>query len=225
MKRYFNTAGPIIPEDHYHIAPLTRLDLEDVLSLIEQKKYFVLHAPRQTGKTSFLRSLMAYINKEGTYTCLHINVESAQAARENVKDGILSILDTLAEKALDVLDDRFLKENWRTILNESGEHNALKNALKSWSKNNKRPIVLLMDEIDSLVGDTLISVLRQLRSGYESRPDLFPQSIILCGVRDVKDYRIHSDKSKDVVTGGQQAAGNKFPVMGNDFRVLKTFFL
>lgn len=202
MKRYFNTAGPIIQEDHYHISPLTRLDLDNVLSLIGQKKYFVLHAPRQTGKTSFLRSLMVYLNKEGTYTCLHINVESAQAARENVKEGILSILDTLAEQAMDVLGDSFLKENWRTILQESGEHNALKNALKSWSKHNKRPIVLLMDEIDSLVGDTLISVLRQLRSGYESRPDLFPQSIILCGVRDVKDYRIHSEKTKEIITGG-----------------------
>ncbi len=202
MKRYFNTAGPIIPDDHYHIPPLTRLDLDDILSLIGQKKYFVLHAPRQTGKTSFLRALMNYLNKEGTYTCLHINVEGAQAARENVKEGIRSILDTLAERAMDVLDDPFLKKNWRTVLDESGEYNALKNTLKSWSKNNKRPIALLIDEIDSLVGDTLISVLRQLRSGYESRPDLFPQSIILCGVRDVKDYRIHSDKTKDIITGG-----------------------
>ena len=202
MKRYFNTAGPIVPEDHYHISPLTRLDLDDVLSLIGQKKYFVLHAPRQTGKTSFLHALMNYLNNEGKYTCLHINVESAQTARENVKEGIRSILDTLAERALDALDDPFLKEKWRTVLEESGEHNALKNTLKSWSKNNKRPIVLLMDEIDSLVGDTLISVLRQLRSGYESRPALFPQSIILCGVRDVKDYRIHSNKTKDIITGG-----------------------
>lgn len=202
MKRFFNTAGPIKEDRHYFIPPLTRIDLQDTLSLIAQEKYFVLHAPRQTGKTSLLRSLMAYLNKEGKYTCLHVNVESAQAARENVKEGILSILDTLAEQALDILDDPFLKENWRIVLEESGEHNALKNALKSWSKNNKRPIVLLIDEVDSLVGDTLISVLRQLRSGYESRPALFPQSIILCGVRDVKDYRIHSSKSKDIITGG-----------------------
>ena len=202
MSRFFNTAGPIKENKHYSIPSLGRLDLRGILTLIDQEKYFVLHAPRQTGKTSFLRSLMSYLNKEGKYTCLHINVESAQAARENIKNGIRSILDTLAERAMDALDDPFLKENWRTVLEESGEHNALKNALKSWSKNNKRPIVLLMDEIDSLVGDTLISVLRQLRSGYDSRPGLFPQSIILCGVRDMKDYRIHSDKTKDIITGG-----------------------
>ncbi len=202
MERFFNTAGPIKEDKHYFIPPLTRFNLEETLSLINQEKYFVLHAPRQTGKTSLLRTLMTYLNREGKYTCLHINVETAQAARENVKEGMRSILDTLAERAMDYLDDPFLKERWRTILEESGEYNALKNALKAWSKNNKRPIVLLIDEIDSLVGDTLISVLRQLRSGYESRPALFPQSIILCGVRDVRDYRIYSDTEKTVITGG-----------------------
>lgn len=64
------------------------------------------------------------------------------------------------------------------------------------------PVVVLIDEIDALVGDTLISVLRQLRSGYTERPASFPSSIILCGVRDVRDYRIHSDKDKAIITGG-----------------------
>jgi hypothetical protein len=61
---------------------------------------------------------------------------------------------------------------------------------------------MLIDEIDSLVGDTLISVLRQLRSGYDRRPHSFPQSIILCGIRDVRDYRIHSSAEKTIITGG-----------------------
>ncbi|HLP46019.1 MAG TPA: ATP-binding protein, partial [Candidatus Kapabacteria bacterium] len=52
------------------------------------------------------------------------------------------------------------------------------------------------------MGDTLIAVLRQLRSGYEKRPALFPQSIVLCGIRDVKDYRMHSDREKTIITGG-----------------------
>jgi hypothetical protein len=62
--------------------------------------------------------------------------------------------------------------------------------------------VLMLDEIDTLIGDTLISVLRQLRAGYPKRPAGFPQSVILCGVRDVRDYRIHSSKSKEIITGG-----------------------
>ena len=214
MPRFFNTAGPIKENLHYSIPSLSRLDLQEILTLISQEKYFVLHAPRQTGKTSFLHALMTYLNKEGHYKCLHINVESAQAARENVKEGVRAILDSLAEQAADYLDDSFLKENWRTILNQSGEYKALQNALKTWAKNSEKPIVLFIDEIDSLVGDTLISVLRQLRSGYEGRPGLFPQSIILCGVRDVRDYRIHSDNEKSVITGG-----NAFNIKAKSLRL------
>ncbi|MCF8109189.1 MAG: hypothetical protein K9J81_09375 [Desulfohalobiaceae bacterium] len=59
----------------------------------------------------------------------------------------------------------------------------------------------MLDEIDSLVGDTLIAVLRQLRSGYNQRPKQFPQSVILCGVRDIRDYRIHSSRQKEIITG------------------------
>jgi len=70
------------------------------------------------------------------------------------------------------------------------------------STRNPKPLVLLVDEIDSLVGDSLISVLRQIRSGYDRRPFQFPQSVVLCGVRDVRDYRIRSHREKSVITGG-----------------------
>jgi predicted AAA+ superfamily ATPase len=71
--RFFNTAGPVRCEDHYCLPPLERFDLAEVLSLIDQKKYFVLHAPRQTGKTSTMLALMDYLNQAGKYRCLYIN--------------------------------------------------------------------------------------------------------------------------------------------------------
>ena len=52
-----------------------------------------------------------------------------------------------------------------------------------------------------MVGDSLVGVLRQIRSGYASRPQAFPNSIILCGIRDVRDYRIVLS-NQDIVTGG-----------------------
>ena len=52
--RFFNTAGPVRAEDHYVIPPLKRGNVKELLRLIEDKQYFVLHAPRQTGKTSAL---------------------------------------------------------------------------------------------------------------------------------------------------------------------------
>ena len=202
MSRYFNTAGPIRPDDHYYIEPLERFDLEEILMLIDQKKYFVFHAPRQTGKTTYIQALTKYLNKQGKYKCLYLNVEVVQAARENVNESMRTILRILANESFLYLNDSFLEERWKQIFEDSGAFYALQDALMKWCRANEKPIVLFIDEIDALVGDTLIAVLRQLRSGYEKRPGLFPLSIILCGVRDVKDYRIHSDTEKAVITGG-----------------------
>jgi len=129
-------------------------------------------------------------------------VEAAQGARENVKRGVRSILNEMALRARSHLGDPWLTENWPEVFDVSGEDNALSEILTRWAIQNPKPLVLIIDEIDSLVGDTLISVLRQIRSGYDRRPSEFPQSIILCGVRDVRDYRIHSDKEKAIITGG-----------------------
>lgn len=200
--RFFNTAGPVNCKDHYCLAPLDRFDLSGILSLIEQKKYFVLHAPRQTGKTTCLLALMDHLNTIGKYRCLYFNVESAQSARENVRGGIRAIMAAMASRASHFLKDDFLKTHLLEVLKTSGEYVALTELLSLWAKESQQSLVLLIDEIDSLVGDTLISVLRQLRSGYDMRPGLFPQSIMLCGVRDVRDYRIHSAKDKAIITGG-----------------------
>ncbi|MCX6581305.1 MAG: AAA-like domain-containing protein [Candidatus Aminicenantes bacterium] len=202
MNRFFNTAGPIRRDDHYYIEPLDRFDLPEMLTLIEQKKYFVLHAPRQTGKTTYMHALTDYLNKQGKYKCLYINVEAAQAARENAKEGMHTILRILANESFLYLKDSFLEERWKQILENSGEFYALQDALMKWCQASDTPIILFIDEVDALVGDTLIAVLRQLRSGYDKRPELFPQSIVLCGVRDVKDYRMHSDREKTIITGG-----------------------
>jgi len=200
--RFFNTAGPVNCADHYCLPPLSRFNLLQILGLIEQKKYFVLHAPRQTGKTTCLLALMEYLNHDGRYRALYANLEAAQGAREDVRRGIKAVLTQLATRARDHLQDTFLMQRLGGALDEYGEDSALEALLTLWSQASPRPLVLLIDEIDSLVGDALISVLRQLRSGYDKRPSLFPSTVILCGVRDVRDYRIHSDKEKVVITGG-----------------------
>ncbi len=202
MERFFNTAGVVRKNLHYCIEPLSRIDLNEILGLIRQQKYFVLHAPRQTGKTSYLYALMDYINNEGTYKCLYINIENAQAARENVKEGMRIILRILADNAVDYLEDSFFNDKWEEIFKNTSEFTVFQRALNLWSKHSSKEIVLFIDEADSLIGDTLISLLRQLRSGYDRRPALFPRSIILCGVRDIRDYRLHSDIDKTVITGG-----------------------
>ena len=200
---FFNTEGPVVATKHYCIPPLTRVNLAEVLGLIETERYFVLHAPRQTGKTSALLALRDLLNggEAGDFRCVYVNVEAAQAAREHVSDAMRAILSRLASRAR-TLGDGFLDERWPDILAKSGPHDALGEALTRWCEADPTPLVLLIDEIDSLIGDTLISVLRQLRAGYDQRPGSFPQSIVLCGVRDVRDYRIHASSEKALITGG-----------------------
>ncbi|WP_089935519.1 AAA family ATPase [Candidatus Entotheonella palauensis] len=200
--RFFNTAGPINPDLHYCLPPLSRFDLNEVMTLIEQQKYFVLHAPRQVGKTSYLLALMDYLNQTGTYHCVYVNVEVAQTAREDVNRGMRAILSELRSMARDYLDDPFVDGIWLEVLETSGGDAALSEVLTRWAQASDKPLVLLIDEIDALVGDTLISILRQLRTGYAKRPIRFPISIVLCGVRDVRDYRIHSNREQAIITGG-----------------------
>ena len=202
VMRFFNTEGPVVAADHYCIPPLERVDVDELLELIGQKRYFVLHAPRQTGKTSALLALRDLLNggTAGEYRCVYVNVEAAQAAREDVGRAMRVILGALASRARS-LGDGFLYETWTDVLTAFGE-GALGEALTRWCEADPRPLVLLIDEIDSLIGDSLISVLRQLRAGYDQRPGGFPQSVVLCGVRDVRDYRIHSSTEKAPVTGG-----------------------
>ncbi len=200
--RFFNTEGPVRPDDHYAIPPLARGNTGEILRLIQDKRYFVLHAPRQTGKTSALIALRDLLNsgEVGNFRCVNVNVEVGQVARDNVAEGMRAILSSLAMSA-EVVGDDSVEDIWPDLLAKAGPHNALRRTLARWCMANPVPLVLLVDEIDSLVGDTLLSVLRQLRAGYENRPAGFPHSIVLCGVRDIKDYRIRSSKG-EVIAGG-----------------------
>ena len=175
--------------------------MDEILMLIRQMKYFMLHAPRQTGKTSTLLALADRLNSGGKCRCVYANFEAGQAAREDTGRAMRTLLGELGSRAGEMLQDQFVARAKSELLEEFGPDGALNEVLVRWSASDPKPLVLLIDEIDSLVGDTLISVLRQLRSGYDRRPARFPQSVILCGVRDVRDYRIRSSGG-EIVLGG-----------------------
>ena len=198
--RTFTIAGPVNPKNHYYVPH--RLDEALFLQLIEEQKYFILHAPRQSGKTTAICMFAQQLNATNKYKALYVNVEPAQIARNNVEKGMDIILRELRGAAqLSLPSDDLLFDYIEKALKDlSGS--SLKEVLQAWSIASDKPILLFIDEIDSLVGDTLISVLRQLRAGYTNRPDNFPQSVCLIGVRDVRDYRIWSESENNMVLGG-----------------------
>ena len=192
--RFFNTTGPVNPADHYCVPPLERFDLDEVLALVRTKKYFVLHAPRQTGKTSSLLALCDLLNTQG-YGCVYTTVEGARTARDDLVEAMRAVLARLGSQARSTLGDQFLDDAWPGILARFGPNEALGEALKRWAEASPKPLVLLIDEIDTLQGDPLLATLQQLRAGYPMRPAAFPQCVVLCGLRDVRDYRIRSTSS------------------------------
>lgn len=130
--------------------------------------------------------------------------ETGQAAGEDIAAGIAAVLQEISERG------RALPEEMQPPkLEEVGEVAPLSRLyvyLRRWAERSPRPLVLFFDEIDALVGNTLVSVLRQLRSGFADRPANFPQSVCLIGLRDVRDYRF--DASKEAPSFGTSSPFN-----------------
>jgi hypothetical protein len=201
MMKKFCRAGPVDPKCHYFIP--NRLQLNNIDTLIQDKEYFVLHAPRQSGKTTAIEEYRDALNAQGVYNALYINIEPAQAARDNVKEALIAILAELRASLRNQLPEE--KETIGYIEEQLSQpqrvtFTSLVDALEFWAKTSKKPTVLFIDEIDALIGDSLLSVLRQIRRGFSKRPELFPQSICLIGLRDVRDYRVWSREEGTLVS-------------------------
>jgi hypothetical protein len=163
--------------------------LPEARPLIERGQYFVLHAPRQTGKTTTLRALAWQLTAEGRYVALHFSCETGEPAGDNYVGAQNAVLGAIRRSAsLYLPEDLRPPDPWPAAADEA----KLSEALKAWAERCPRPLVLFFDEIDALRGDSLRSVLRQLRDGFPSAPEAFPASVVLCGLRDVRDYKTAS---------------------------------
>lgn len=192
MQKTFCIAGPIVESYHYFVPH--RLNWDELNKYIELMYYFVLHAPRQSGKTTAVEEYIRHINGHGKYAALYMNIEAAQAARDNVELALTTIVKILARKIAQSF------ENTQPIIDKLNllikdrpiTLDLLHEALSAWAGFSQKPVVLFIDEIDSLIGDSLLAVLRQIRAGFNERPHRFPQSICLVGLHDIRNYRIWS---------------------------------
>ena len=209
MEKFFNTAGACVPEKHYMIA----LDFRQFTKLIKTERYFLLHAPRQTGKTTLMLQLMEHLNQEGEYIALYLNVEAAQAWRNQITQVNQTIVNKFKMSAKIYLPSEF--QPAPACFEDSTD--SFSNFLTNWCLQLPKPLIVLMDEVDAIIGDGLISVLRQLRSGYTQRPRAFPHALCLIGLRDIRDYRIYSDASKRYIVGGSAFNIKEKSIRLNDF--------
>jgi type II secretory pathway predicted ATPase ExeA len=170
--------------------------LPEVKTLIDDQLYFVLHAPRQTGKTTALLTLAQELTAAGDYTAVLVSMEVGAAFPGETGKAEDAILERWRSAARWQLPADLQPPPWP----DATPGAQISRALEAWAATSPRPLVVFLDEIDALRDDTLISVLRQLRDGYTGRPHGFPWSLALIGLRDVRDYKVASGGSDRLYT-------------------------
>ncbi|OHY32806.1 AAA-like domain-containing protein [Cylindrospermopsis raciborskii] len=188
MTKWFNTAGPCKSDIHYMLSTSERIP--QLKQLIEQQNYFVIHAPRQTGKTTAMLNLAQELTASGKYTAVMVSVEVGSAFNDQPQIAEEAILDAWQDAIEFWLPPELQPPNWDDA---PGGKNWFCTT-KMWAEI-VTSLVILIDEIDSLQNQTLINVLRQIRDGYPRRPQGFPQCVALVGMRDVRDYKVASGGS------------------------------
>ncbi len=180
--------------------------LPDVERLVEREQYFVVHAPRQTGKTTAFRALARRLTAEGTYAALLTSCETGQSLEPDLEGSIDAVLETLQQDAEQELPAELRPPAADPSLSP---RTRLRDLLVRWVRQSPRPVAVFFDELDSLFDEALISVLRQVRSAYDHRPRGFPQSVALIGLRDVRDYLIVATEEEE--SGQARRVGSSSP--------------
>ena len=166
--------------------------IPQVRDLIDQQSYFVVHAPRQVGKTTTLLTLGEELTREGRYTALLVSMEVGAPFSDDPGAAELAMLSAWRADARHRLPPELQPPPWP----DAPPGQRIDAALEAWSSSTTRPLVLFLDEIDALQDQALVSVLRQLRGGYPRRPSRFPLALALIGLRDVRDYKIASEHGR-----------------------------
>jgi hypothetical protein len=161
--------------------------LHGVEQLIDMEQYFVIHAARQSGKTTYLNDLAERLNTSGKYYALYCSLEAAQGITDP-KDAIPQIVSKLSD--ILSLSDIPQKNEFAKDANYSSYMNVLNMSLTRFCMLLDKPLIILFDEADCLSGGALITFLRQLRDGYVNRIRYpFVHSIALVGMRNIRDYK------------------------------------
>lgn len=180
MPRRFNTAGPNDSARHSTISARSRVPA--LWDIVEQGNYFVLHAPRQMGKTTLLFDLAAEINREKAHVAAVVSLEPG-AAFPAVDAAELAMLDSWRYDLAAYLPSEISVPRWPN----APPGNRIGAALSAFAQECPRPIVLLIDGLDTLSRDVRMSVIRQIRAGKPRRPRGFPWAIGIASLRDPRE--------------------------------------
>lgn len=206
MHKIFNVAGDCKPKIHYMVDITGKL--QRIKEMVDAGQYFTINRARQYGKTTTLHALAQYLQEE--YLVLSLDFQllsSGDFADENnfVEAFAREIVDVMEnkcggrqkeEKVLDDTEDfpEEIAESMRVFAAGKAEKMTLSVLfyhLSDWCRQSVKPLVLVIDEVDSASNNQVfLDFLAQLR-GYYIRRDKKPtfQSVILAGVYDIRNLK------------------------------------
>ena len=185
--RWFETRGPVYPEDNYVVARTE--ELADFVNRLEKGRYIVLFAPRQTGKTTFFRNALdALERKENGYFPIQLNFEAYVDISLSAFYGYLC--DDLCTKIEDVFEKRSSKpsNHLTDFLNNAKmiDHTSMGRFFKQLgSLLEKQRFVMIIDEFDAIPPSALRGFLHSLRQIYLSGKNRCPHSVGIVGVKNI----------------------------------------
>ncbi|MDR1041725.1 MAG: ATP-binding protein [Deltaproteobacteria bacterium] len=189
--RSFNTVGICDPKLHYILPAIPRLP--DVTDMIDGRFYFVLHAPRQSGKTTLLTSLTDKINSEDRYYAIYCDFSTLGDTIDTgiaMGQAVAQINAALFSSDIGKISDLAFSFNSRPYMDDADIKIRL--MLNELCRNLDKELIVFFDEADCLQEAPMLMFLRQIRTGYnlrlKSKGNNFPRSIALVGMRDIKDF-------------------------------------
>lgn len=194
MTRYFNTEGSCRPTEHYMVKLDDRLAQMKRL-LIDRKKYFVINRGRQYGKTTTLQALEEYLKEDYIVLSLDFQLMGTEDFSDEMTFSRSLIGDIV--RALQDIEISNLEQLTAPLLELQSEISSygLKElflGLSSMCGSAPRPVVLMIDEVDSASNNQVfLDFLAQLR-GYYLKRDKTPifHSVILAGVYNIKNLKL-----------------------------------
>lgn len=194
MKRRFNVTGSCNPDMHYMVK------LDDRLKKIKEEyvdygSYFVINKGRQYGKTTTLKALAKYLS--GEYVVFSLDFQ--QMSTSTFADD-MTFVKGFANRLLIALKRMDFEEKDKIVglLTALREHDTdarmddLFECISSMCELCSRPIVLIIDEVDSAGNNQVfIDFLAQLRGYYLARDEMpIFHSVVLAGVYSIKNLKL-----------------------------------
>ena len=188
MNRYFNITGCCNPQEHYMVNLDSRL--AQIKKMVDRGQYFSINKGRQYGKTTILKALREYLKNDYVVISMDFQfVSTSEFATEN--SFVKAFARLLWSRYHREMPNEIEKQIKQMKLSLNYVEADLFVTLSEWCEMSSKPIVLMIDEVDSASNNQVfLDFLAQLRGYYLERTE-FPtfQSVILAGVHDIRNLR------------------------------------